>query len=914
MEAFVTDYLYSVRVKKEEPCTHGSMEPAGRYYIGEGEKDVFWKLYCGKVRKGKILTITEIPKRTVMPLRVDFDFKAPLEVGTERQYTEDMVKQLVEWYQEELRNSIDESVFEEEMLTCLVLEKSAPREDEEAGIIKDGFHLHFPHFACEGWFQDDYLRGKLVKKMKDEGVWSECTFKAPKGKDLCESIIDKLGNKPWLMYGSAKSLAAEPYLFSRAYNGDQLEVELADVFATEMGERQRSVEYYLPQFLSLLNCGEAIDLKAEIKPVVERKKKRRLRAPSKKLMEEQLRDIKLIKEAELMEMLSDDRADNYDEWMEVGWALYNIAPDCDDSLQMWIDFSRKSAKFVEGVCEEKWEKMKMGGMTIGTIKMMAKKDSPDLYNAWRRTDVRSCLFSSLREPKPNEGEVAQVVVNMYKDRFVCAVSRQDEWYEFKGHRWRQVDDSIPLKKLLASEVKDQYIEVGKELLDAQSGGEGAEKGSKEEGQSKRCQAMITALKTVQFMEKVIKMCKMYFHDSTFMKRLDKNKKLFVCENGVLDLELGVFRDGRPDDYMTTSCERDYVEYSKTDEEVQDLKKIFRQIYTNPNRRKYFMRSSSLCMEGGNITKTFLLHTGGGSNAKTVAFALLEDTFGCYCCTVPRELLVEGKTNSSGSARPELARLEGKRLVFAPELGKNEKFNLGVLKALTGGDPIYFRKMYKGSPEKDMDPTFTLMGNCNEPPDAPVSDEAFWDRFRVLDYDSVFVLPKNLDKLPVPEDEEEQFRMRRFKADPRFKDKIKDYASVFLWMLFRKYKKYRNMEDYVEPEEVKHASAEFRQNSDVMMKFKAEKIREVKMVGDNDEEVREAPRPFIRLTDMYAEFSDWYREEYPHHYRNTKISKVKLKHELEKHLGPIDIKSRWVGYEIIGNADDDDDEAIEKHFG
>lgn len=913
MEAFVTTFLGSVRVKKDEPFTHGSMEPAGRYYIGEGDRATFLKLYCGKVRKGHVLTITETPKRNVMPLRVDFDFKAPLEAGPERQYSEEMVKKIIEWYQEELRQAIDEDVFNEDMLTCLVLEKSAPREDDDNGIYKDGFHLHFPHFVCEGWFQDEYLRSRIVAKMKSEGLWSDCNFKVAKGKDLCESIIDKLGNKPWLMYGSAKNLGSEPYLVTHAYDGELNEVALEDVFSTEMGERERSVTYYLPQFLSILDCGEPVELKAEIKPMIEKKRKKKVRSHSNKLLEDQYRDLKLIQDAELMEMLSDDRADNYDEWMEVGWALYNIAPDCEESLNMWIDFSRRSAKFVEGVCEEKWDKMKLGGMTIGTIKMMAKKDSPEKYNEWRRTDVRSSIFSSLIELKPNEGEVAQVVVNMYKDRFVCADSKHDTWYEFKSHRWHEVDDSIPMKKLLMSEVKNQYIEVAKEMLEKQKGSEN-EKGSREEVNSKKCQAIITALKTVSFMEKVIRMCKIFFHDPLFLKKLDKNKKLFVCENGVLDLDLGIFRDGRPDDYMSNTCGRDYIEYNKSDEEVQNLKKVFRQIYTNPNRRKYFLRSVSLCLESGNITKTFVLHRGDGSNAKTVVFALIEETFGGFCCGVPRELLVEGKSNSSGSARPEIARLEGKKIVFAPELGKNEKFNLGMFKALTGGDPLYYRKMYKGAPEKDMDPTFTLMGNCNDPPDVPVSDDAFWDRFRVLDYDSYFVLPKNLDKYPVPEDEEEQIRMKRFKANPRFKDQIKEHATVFLWMLFQKYKKYRAMEDYTDPPEVRDASTRFRASSDLWLKFVGTKLKRITHVGDEPiEDVAVQLRPYMKLADVYAEFSEWYKEEYPHHYRNNKISKHKMKTELEKHIGATNEKHRWIGWELISSVDDGDEEQ-EKNLG
>ena len=40
--------------------------------------------------------------------------------------------------------------------------------------------------------------------------------------------------------------------------------------------------------------------------------------------------------------------------------------------------------------------------------------------------------------------------------------------------------------------------------------------------------------------------------------------------------------------------------------------------------------------------------------------------------------------------------------------------------------------------------------------------------------------------------------------------------------------------------------------------------------------------------------------------------MKLKHELEKMIGPANAKSRWVGYEIIGCVDDDD-ENVDQDF-
>jgi len=74
-----------------------------------------------------------------------------------------------------------------------------------------------------------------------------------------------------------------------------------------------------------------------------------------------------------LEALSPARADDYDEWLEVGMALHSLA---DDSLlQDWITWSAQSSKFKPGDCEHKWRGFNPdGGITLGTLGQLAKRD------------------------------------------------------------------------------------------------------------------------------------------------------------------------------------------------------------------------------------------------------------------------------------------------------------------------------------------------------------------------------------------------------------------------------------------------------------------------------------------------------------------------------------------------------------
>jgi hypothetical protein len=64
-------------------------------------------------------------------------------------------------------------------------------------------------------------------------------------------------------------------------------------------------------------------------------------------------------------------ADNYSDWIKVGMCLRTLG---DAGLALWNEWSRQSAKYEEGVCEQKWETFSEdGGLTLGTLFHLAKQ-------------------------------------------------------------------------------------------------------------------------------------------------------------------------------------------------------------------------------------------------------------------------------------------------------------------------------------------------------------------------------------------------------------------------------------------------------------------------------------------------------------------------------------------------------------
>ena len=69
--------------------------------------------------------------------------------------------------------------------------------------------------------------------------------------------------------------------------------------------------------------------------------------------------------------------------------------------------------------------------------------------------------------------------------------------------------------------------------------------------------------------------------------------------------------------------------------------------------------------------------------------------GDYKGTVPISLVTQKRLGLGGTSS-EVAQLKGIRFAVMNEPSKGDKINEGIMKELTGGDPIQARELYKSS--------------------------------------------------------------------------------------------------------------------------------------------------------------------------------------------------------------------------
>ena len=944
------NFMNTFYVEKGRIYTHVRLNPGGKYYINDPylsqeiesvnsstEIDLFWTKYCDMVQsypaKGNIPTFAEKPTQYT-PLRVDLDLKLNIDAGCKFYISDNHIDQIVERYQKEIKKIVPAEVYEDKLVWCIRLDKKPYIKDEKGGkCVKNGYHLHFPYFICDSRIFE-YLRGKINYWIMTEKLFDDIPTKYIKE----NANLDKdIGTKTWYMYGSACKATLEPYMWGRAYDNDLADMDIDEIFESEIENikklkcynKDNNIEYYLPRLMSVRKNPDTrtpIDSSIELKLLAYKShtSRKTITIKRKRSDEDVLEDYKKIKEYGLIDMLSKERADNYDTWIDVGWTLFNITEGSDEGLELWREFSTKSDKYYDGVCEKHWYQMCLRNKTLASLMYMAKVDSPDKYAELQKNTISSVLYDSLRG-SITEYKIFKVIEGMYGNTFVCSNSKQNIWYKFDGHRYKLLDNAHSLKKLISTEVVRKYIDLRHEINrqkfniqmavnnrnmnnfeSKQEGPTEDEKTRMEECDQRidKIGKIIDNLQTIMFIEKIVRMASIHMLDEKFEIKRDENKLLIGCENGVLDLEMGIFREGRPDDYITYSTGINYnLDYTESHEDIMEIKNILFKTFPNEARRKYFIDFLTISMRGGNINKKFLAQTGIGNNGKSVCMKLLSYTFGDYCGSFPREIIIKGKGVQNAEApRPSLARVRGKRYMIVSEVAEDEEINIGALKELSGNDGIFVRSLHeKGS---DITPMFTMLMQCNKLPKVPSNDIATWNRLRVLLYESLF-------DNEAPSDIDEQFARNHFEADLELMGRLPDLASAFLWLLFNKYKETKDNKTIEEPKEVKVSTDQYKNENDIYRQFIDDKIEKIQDVN----EARETK--FITGMEMYTEFNSWFVQNYPSY--RTKLGRNEVKAELTKKLGALknglpDPKTNKVygvgrngrvyGYRIVYEDDDE----------
>jgi putative DNA primase/helicase len=176
--------------------------------------------------------------------------------------------------------------------------------------------------------------------------------------------------------------------------------------------------------------------------------------------------------------------------------------------------------------------------------------------------------------------------------------------------------------------------------------------------------------------------------STTSKQFDAGKMLLGVANGVIELETGVFREGRREDYITMQCGVSYDPTATCPEWIK-----FQNMIACGDEKlvAYKRRYFGLCLTGNVIEKLVIQH-GEGANGKSSEGETISEVLGDYALAVPPAVLLgQDKANS---ASPYSAALKGKRYVTINETADSDHLNETQVKSLVSMDELSGRNLYE----------------------------------------------------------------------------------------------------------------------------------------------------------------------------------------------------------------------------
>lgn len=305
---------------------------------------------------------------------------------------------------------------------------------------------------------------------------------------------------------------------------------------------------------------------------------------------------------------------------------------------------------------------------------------------------------------------------------------------------------------------------------------------------------------------------------------DIDGMLLNTPTGIFDLREGVLRPHDPEAYITKIA---HVEYDPT-ATCPTWERFLDEIFGgDTDLINYVQRAVGYSMTASTVEQcVFFLH-GSGSNGKSTFLSIVREMMGDYTVNIqPETIMVK---NSPGGANSDIARLKSARLVTTVEPNEGARLNEGLLKQLSGEDPVTARRLY--GDEFEFIPQFKLWMATNHRPLIRGTDDGIWRRIKMIPF-----------TVQIPDE----------KKDKHLAGKLRrELPGIFNWAIdgCRKYQE----GGLQEPRSVRGSTMEYRKDMDAIQQF----------VDECCEQSGECP-----AVSLYSAYSDWAKRNHQYEMNNN----------------------------------------------
>ena len=919
LQEFLTKHSNSKTSGNQKTITHtriGSQDLnvyPGAYSIEKDEMKIFRKLYYEHIFvKNRKEYLTEKQLNGNGPIAIDFDFRYAYNV-TERIHTTEHIQDIVSLYLEELKEIF---VFEEnKSFPIFIMEKPNVNRVVEKQITKDGIHMIIG-------IQMDHilqiiLREKIISQIGD--VWELPLTNT--WEDVLDVGISK-GCTNWQMYGSQKP-GHEAYKLTY-YLTAELNKEDNNWITTAKSIKDLDLSINL----DLLSVQYDNHIKFEINPKIKEEYSKRLESNSKKVKKSESKTkINLVLDEQLEDTIELSDITNYDtlkkgvdyimsklktneqfiketheytqilpeKYYQPGSHLINrkvafALKHTDERLFLsWVMLRSKASDFDYNTIPNLYNEWKkhfhktQDGVTRASIMYWAKQDAYSEYEKVKKGTINQYIEDTIFEA--GDWDYAMVLYHLFKDKYVCSSITNKKWYVFNKHRWEK-DEGQRLRMAISKDLFELYSEKQNQYLsESQLNSENGEN-EKIQRKIKRIAEICIKLKKTNDKNNIMREAMEIFFDKDFSKNIDSNPYLMCFTNGVFDFKTKEFRDGYPQDYITKTTNIHYTKFNPTTnlEIVNEITQFMAQLFPLPDLCRYMWDHLGSVLIGIKKEHAFNIYRGSGSNGKSILTDLMSQCLGDYKGTVPITLVTD-KRSSIGGATPEIMQLKGVRYAVMQEPSKDAIMNEGIMKELTGGDPLLGRALYSDS--EIFIPQFSLVVCTNALFEMKTNDDGTWRRMKLVDFLSKFI----------SEGESHTDDTKYvFLKNKSLKENLPKWAPIFMSMLIKRVCETNGeVNDCLE---VISASEKYRQSQDAITGFIRERIIKVdkNLYG-------------VSKTSLNNVFKDWFQMNFG----NRKAPKFsELLDGITKQFGPKHLKTnKWYNIQIKEESDEDvDAEGIE----
>ena len=848
----VSKEITHTKIGKKELSIYG-----GSYSIIEEEEySQFLELYYDEVITNKRKEyITEKQLTQNSPLLVDIDLRYSSEITT-RQHTSDHILDMIQVYLENIKKIF---IFSKETeFYIYIMEKPDVNILTDKSITKDGIHMiiaiQMEHVVqlC--------LRELVMKELGN--TWASLPIQNTIDQVLDEGISKGCIN--WQLYGSRKpehEAYKLSYLYKIGFDESDNEFTIENQVVNEV-----IIKNHFPKLCARYSAHPQFPFHSDfILPIKNKKIKNVINLPScisnktsifKEPMENiipKITNFKILNET--MNLILDNFKDSEyyikevhyltqilpKKFYEPGSHLLNrevsfaLKDTHEDLFLSWVMLRAKADDFdyddISNLYKE-WSniKLKQNGRTGRSIIYWAQQENKEEYLKIKNKSIDYYIDLSIKNS--TEFDIAVVLYHYFKEKYICTSISNKKWYTFRNHKW-EADNGQSLRLNISTELYKLYMKKLEGLFEELQKCEDDNVKELLTKNIKNLGNLMNKLKKTTDKNNIMRESMELFYDSKFIRLMDANKYLMCFSNGVVDFKKKEFRNGLPQDYITKSTNVPFLENDLNSEIIEQIDQFMKQLFPEPTVCKYMWEHLSSSLIGANINQTFNIYCGSGSNGKSILADLMSLSLGDYKGTVPISLVTE-KRNKIGGTSSEVIQLKGIRYAVMQEPSKDSKVDEGVMKELTGGDPIQARALYSES--EIFEPQFNLVVCTNNLPEITSNDDGTWRRIRVVPFISKFV------------DEKDKYldtTSHVFKKDKALKDKLPVWAPVFISKLVEiAYDKCGIVEDC---DIVLSTSNKYREEQDLISAFINQMI--VQKTGE-----------VLKKSVLQKEFQKWFQEQ------------------------------------------------------